>query len=78
MLSDPFSKQVILIWEEGTYLATRYEEEDTVGLYHMDSFFVELYYDHVSNRIVERTRTFTSLAFLEDYTPYIQLKKLTG
>ena len=40
----PFEEQVMWVWNEGSYVATRYEEEDTVGLYHMQGvFFVELY-----------------------------------
>ena len=37
----PFKEQVVLVWNEGRYLATRYEEEGTVALYYMQGkFFV--------------------------------------
>lgn len=74
----PFDQQAQAVWEEGTYLATRYEEEDTSGLYHMPSgFFVKLAYDHVADELLEQVRTFTSVACLEDYACYVDLKDLT-
>jgi len=73
----PFEQQVVLVWNEGRYLATRYEEEDTVGLYWMQGcFFVELYYDNLENKMVERTRTFTSVECLEEFKCYIKLDDL--
>ncbi|AII50378.1 hypothetical protein [Hymenobacter sp. APR13] len=75
--SIPFEQQVTVVWNEGKYIATRYEEEDTVGLYHMDGgFFVELYYDSYQNKMVERTNSFSDPEGLEDYTPYVKLNDL--
>jgi hypothetical protein len=38
-----FQEQIVIVWEQGRYLSTRYEEEDTIGLYYMSgNFFVEL------------------------------------
>ncbi|GAB2452624.1 hypothetical protein GCM10011375_39670 [Hymenobacter qilianensis] len=77
-LGLPFSEQAQVVWQEGTYLATRYEEEDTVGLYHLPAgFFVELSYDHVANELIKRVRTFTSKADLEDYACYVDLTDLS-
>ena len=65
-----------LVWQEGTFLATRWEAEDAVNLYHMEGgFFAEVFYDQHQDVLV-RTRTFTSRKCLEDYTPYIRLDDL--
>jgi hypothetical protein len=56
----PFQAQVVAVWEYGTCIATRYEEADTVGLYHMNGFFVELYYDNEVNKLCENLTIFTA------------------
>lgn len=71
----PLEQQLPILWVEGQYLATRYEEEDTVGLYHMGTFFCEVYYDNHENRVV-RTRTSNSFGCLAEYAPYIDLSDL--
>jgi hypothetical protein len=71
----PFEQQVALVWQEGTFLARRWEEEDGVQLYHLGSFFCEVYYDPETNELL-RTRTFTSAQYLEDYASYIRLDDL--
>ncbi len=69
----PFADQLSAIWQEGTFLARRYEEEDAINLYYFEAgFFVELTYDQFANELV-RTRTFTSSECLLDYTAYIDL-----
>ena len=75
----PFQDQVVLVWDYGSYIATRYEEEDTVGLYHMNTgFFVELYYDNEVNELCERLTTFAGDGTdrLEDYACYVSLAEL--
>jgi hypothetical protein len=73
----PFEQQLPLIWVEGTFLATRWEEEDAVGLYHMaGGFFSEVYYDGEDKRILN-VQCFTSSAFLENYSHGISLGDLT-
>ncbi|WP_133272477.1 hypothetical protein [Hymenobacter radiodurans] len=73
----PFADQLSAIWQEGVFLACRYEEEDAINLYHFSGgFFVELYYDQFANTLV-RTRTFTSINCLEDYAVSINLKELS-
>lgn len=69
------SDQLGVVLNEGTYLATRYEEEDTINLYHLGSFFVEVYYDPETNHL-HQCLCFTSIKGLEDYTVYVQLGKL--
>lgn len=74
-------EQVYLVVSEGEYLARRYEEvdfgkaADGVNLYHMGTFFCEVFYTCDLNKIV-RTRTFTSAKCLEDYAAYITLPDL--
>jgi hypothetical protein len=71
-------QQLPLVWQEGTYLARRWKEEDTVALYHMPGgFFCEVYLDEETGTLL-RTRTFTSARCLENYTPYILLGDLTN
>ena len=70
------SEQVAIVWQEGTFLATRWEEEDAVNLSYMEGgFFAEVYYDQ-HQEVLVRTRTFTSRNCLEDYMPYIRLDEL--
>ena len=71
----PFEQQLAAVWQEGTYLATRWEEEDAVNLYHLGTFFVEVYYHPDTNELL-RTRPFTSVRCLEDYACYIRLDDL--
>jgi hypothetical protein len=61
-----------VVLHEGTYLATRYEEEDTINLYHLGSFFVEVYYDPEINHL-HQCLCFTSRKGLEAYMPYVKL-----
>jgi len=68
-------EQLAFVWGEGTYLARRFEEENAVNLYHLGTFFCEVYYDQQTESIV-RLRTFTSIKCLEDYTSSIQLPSL--
>jgi hypothetical protein len=76
----PYKRQLAFVFDMATFLATRYEKESAVNLYHVPSsidkgLFVELYYDTCANEIV-RLRAFTSMASLSDYTPYVQLPDL--
>jgi hypothetical protein len=69
-------EQLAIVWQEGSFLVTRWEEENAVNLYHMEGgFFAEVYYDQHQD-VLLRTRTFTSRNCLEDYTPYIRLEDL--
>ena len=53
-----FGEQVTTVWYERCYIATWFEEENTIGLYLTASGFVDLYCDHTANHLVERTRAF--------------------
>jgi hypothetical protein len=69
----PYERQLVGVFETGTFLARRWEEEDGINLYHLPGgFFVEVYYDTYVNQIV-RLRSFTSAAPLEDYAHEVRL-----
>ena len=71
----PFEDRLQAIWTEDTFLATRWEEEDAVNLYHLGTFYAEVYYDPETNKLL-RTNTFTSRRCLEDYAVYVKLDDL--
>lgn len=74
----PFLDQIELVWDEGRHLATRYEGQDTLVLYHMQGeFFVEMFYNHIDNVLQEKLRTFVSTALLEPYAASINLDDLS-
>ena len=75
----PFQEQTVAVWKHGTFVATRYKEEDTIALYHMNTgFFVELYYNNGVNKLCEHLTTFTGADIdrLEDYTCYVRFDDL--
>lgn len=73
----PYERQLVAVFDTGTFLAWRWEEEDGINLYHLPGgFFAEVYYDKHSNELV-RLRSFSSAAPLEDYAAGIQLPGLT-
>jgi hypothetical protein len=76
----PYGRQLAFVFDTATFLATRYEEDGAVHLYHIASsidkgLFVELFYDTTANTI-GRLRAFTTTAPLSDYTSYMQLPDL--
>jgi hypothetical protein len=71
--SLPYERQLVAIFDTGTFLARRWEEEDGINLYHLPGgVFVEIYFDTHVNQIVQ-LRSFTSAAPLENYTLSIVL-----
>lgn len=68
-------EQLKALWAEGTFLAARWEQQDRVYLYHMGTFFTELYCDLEKNAKIS-TRTFTSREHLEDYVACVKLDDL--
>lgn len=69
----PYERQFVTVLDDGDFLATRWEEEDAVNLYHLPGgVFVELYYDTHANAIV-RLRSFTSAGPLADYAAGVRL-----
>ena len=69
----PYERQLVLVFDQARFLATRWEEEDAVNLYVLPGGpFVEIFYDTHADEIT-RLRAFTSSAPLEDYVVSIQL-----
>jgi hypothetical protein len=72
----PYERQHVYVFDEDTYLARCWEEDDGISLYHLPGsgtgFFVEVYYDTYANEILQ-VRAFTSLNQLEDYAAGVQL-----
>jgi hypothetical protein len=71
----PFSDQAGYVWEHGVYLSCRFDGGSNINLYHVASFFVEVWYDPDANEIA-KIRTFTSRACLEPYLLNIMLPGL--
>jgi len=72
----PLQAQIGLVVFEGTFLTNRYGEHgDYINLYHMGTFFAELYYDAEANH-VHTCRTFNSTALLNPYLDWIEIPKL--
>ncbi|RSK38903.1 hypothetical protein [Hymenobacter perfusus] len=66
----------MLVYDQGRYLARRWEEEDGVNLYLLPGgVFVELYYDTHRNEIA-RLRAFTSSDELLDFVGGVRLPGL--
>ena len=69
----PMPEQLAVVLNEGTYLTMRFGEEgDRINLYHMGSFFAEVYYDPQMNHL-HHCRTFASIEPLDAYTDQIRL-----
>jgi hypothetical protein len=69
-------EQLAITLLEGTYLTMRFGEDgDRINLYHMGSFFAEVYYDLEVNHL-HYCRTFVSTRPLEDYTNQMRLPNL--
>jgi hypothetical protein len=71
----PYKRQLVTVFDEGTFLTRRWEEEDGINLYHLlGGFLVELYYDIDVNELV-RLRHFRSAGPLKNYALGIRLPK---
>jgi len=69
----PTNDQAAYTWENGTYLTARHWRELTINLYHVDKFFVEVWYNHKLNQ-VDKIRSFKSRNCLEPYLENIFLE----
>ena len=70
----PYELQLIAVFEAGTFLATRWEEEnEAVNLCHLlGGVFIEVYYNTHNNEIT-RLESFVSSDPLEDYAVSVRL-----
>jgi hypothetical protein len=70
-----YEDQLAAVSEQGHFLARRWASPDRISLYHLGSFFVELYYDTHANRIA-CVRNFRNTVPLEIYVAWLPLSKL--
>lgn len=63
------------VWVHGTFLAIRSEEDYYVALYHMGSFFVEVWYSPQADKITY-TIGFRSAVHLQPYLQMIDISEL--
>jgi hypothetical protein len=71
----PAEQQLTLVFVEGTFLARRWEEENSINLYHLPGgVFAETCYD-VQTKAIVLLRSFTSPDLLDAYTVDIELPK---
>ena len=63
------------VWEQGTFLSVRIEGEHTLVLYHLKSFFAEVWYQPESDEVV-LILGFTGIKPLEPYLELIELSWL--
>lgn len=61
----PINDEAQYTWDAGTYLTSRSDYYHNINLYHVDKFFVEIFYDQETN-IVEKIRSFKSKGFYNE------------
>lgn len=64
------------IWDNGTFLTNKSDEEKAVNLYALGDFYVEVWYDKPHNRITQ-IRSFKTVNNLSPYLDDIDLDTLT-
>ena len=68
------NEQAEAVWS-GAHIAERHNEEFDILLYHIDSIYVEVFYDREYN-VIRRLRSFTSTDQLRPYLEKVNLKGL--
>lgn len=68
----PEDAQDAYFTENGRYLARRYTSTHSINLYAVDSFFVEAWYEPMTNYL-QHLRSFSSVAQLDTYLNMIRL-----
>ncbi|WP_337070740.1 hypothetical protein [Pontibacter sp. 13R65] len=71
----PRDTRAELVWQQGRFLAIRTEMGCSVVLYHMGSFFAEVWYSPEDNQIA-LVHGFKSYSILEPYLELIDLQEL--
>jgi hypothetical protein len=75
----PYERQLVAIFDEGTFLGRRWEEKGGINLYHLPGpdtgLFAEVYYDMHGNKIAQ-AQAFTSSDQLVEYAANAQLPSL--
>lgn len=60
------------LWQSGTLIMNRFEDDYSINLYSLYGFYVETWYRREENRI-QKFRTFKNLSQLEPYLDRIDL-----
>ncbi len=68
-------KRASLVWEHGTFICFRDEEDNQLVLYDMGNFYAEVWYDLEMN-VIKLVRGFKSLHCLEPYLESIKLNNI--
>ncbi|WP_162055645.1 hypothetical protein [Pontibacter pamirensis] len=71
----PLKERVATVWRRGTFLDTRTAGNYGLALYHIGSFFCEMWYDPACNEIMF-VQGFTSQALPEQYLATFELPHL--
>ena len=71
----PIGDQAQYTWKHGTYLTARQWKENTINLYHVDKFFVEVWYNPDTN-CIDTVKSFKSKNCLKPYLDNIELTAL--
>ena len=69
----PLKEKAQCTWEHGTYLANRIESHFAINLYHVDKFFVEVWY-HPEEVRINQIRSFKSKTCLDPYIDKIDIE----
>ncbi|WP_162055990.1 hypothetical protein [Pontibacter pamirensis] len=71
----PLNERTASVWKLGTFLSSRTKGNYSLALYHIGSFFSEMWYDPVENKIM-LVQAFTSRTLPEPYLELIELPRL--
>lgn len=71
----PKDERATLVWQQGRFLAIRFDMGCSVVLYHMPNFFAEVWYSPEGNQIA-LVHGFESKKLLEPYLDIINLEEL--
>ena len=69
----PLKEKAQYTWEHGTHLANRQEKSFAINLYHVDKFFVEVWYCP-EEICINKIRSFKSRGCLEPYLELINVE----
>ena len=68
----PINDKTQYTWDAGTYLASRSDYDHNINLYHVDKFFVEVWYNP-EVICIDKIRSFKNRKCLEPYLDKINL-----
>lgn len=66
-------EQFNTIWNLGTHVDTHINENIAINLYSINEFYVEVYYDRIANKIIDK-KSFKQGVLLEKYLNKIKFQ----